>query len=63
MGDLDGDGDIDLPDYTLFLGCFSGPGPLVPDCPLAEPMSPDLDHDNHVDLRDAALLFAGFTGP
>jgi hypothetical protein len=55
-GDFDGDGDVDLSDYTPFAACLKGPGqapapapPItVQECRAAF----DLDADNDVDLAD-----------
>lgn len=59
-GDLDGDGEIDLTDYTLFEGCLTGPGEgaLPPGCSDA-----DLDGNGRVDLRDVAIFQQVFQGP
>ncbi len=57
-GDLDGDGDIDLDDYSEFADCLGGsgapiaaPGPGEADCNNC-----DLDGDGDVDLADFAQL-------
>ncbi len=55
--DLDGDGDVDLPDFGQFQFCFTGPGggPVGPACECV-----DLDGDGDVDLDDFALFLAVF---
>jgi hypothetical protein len=58
-GDNDGDGDIDLADYSAFAGCLAGPGVTPP--PTCTPNFA-LDGDQDVDLADAQLFFAGFSG-
>lgn len=58
-GDLDGDGDVDVGDYALFLFCFTGPngGPASPGC------SPvDFEPDGDIDLADFAQFQLVFTG-
>lgn len=56
--DLDGDGDVDSDDYTVFHGCLSGPGGgLTPGCDSA-----DCDADIDVDMAEVALFQAAFTG-
>jgi hypothetical protein len=65
-GDADGDGDVDLADYSIFAVCLSGPG-TVP-APMPPPTSQqclavfDLDGDLDVDLGDFALFVSVFTG-
>jgi hypothetical protein len=58
-GDMDGDGDVDLLDFELFLGCFTGPGggPPALGCDCG-----DFDFDDHIDLRDFAGFQLAFTG-
>ncbi len=57
-GDLDGDGDVDLIDFSTFSTCFTGPGVTAgPECVLA-----DLDSDGDVDLTDFATFSSAFTG-
>ncbi len=63
LGDCDGDGDLDLHDFAVFQGCFTGVdgGPLPENCTCA-----DLDGDDDVDRDDYALLHSGLgepTGP
>lgn len=51
VGDLDGDGDVDLDDYSDFHGCITGPDTPQndPECRYA-----DFDCDGDVDLGDFA---------
>ena len=58
IGDIDRDGDTDLDDHSLFVGCMSGPG--VP--PIAGCESADVDLDGDVDGFDFSLLQTNFTG-
>ena len=60
LADFDGDGDVDLDDYSVFNECVSGPG-VSPD--PSPPISPreclsvfDLDVDGDVDLDDFHLF-------
>lgn len=53
LGDLDGDGDVDIADLALFLASFGGP-PLVP--------CADLNGDGIVDLLDLAIMLSLFGG-
>ena len=58
LGDLDGDGDVDIDDYELLSSCMAGPGGSYPDgCSLA-----DFDGDEDVDLGDFAEFQRVFTG-
>lgn len=66
-GDFDGNGTVDLADYTFFVRCLAGPG--VSPCPTP-PVTVwtcrrafDLDVDDDVDLRDFArfALISGTT--
>jgi len=52
-GDFDGDGDVDLADFSAWDGCLTGPnaGPYADGCQTF-----DFESDGDVDLRD----FAGF---
>ncbi len=58
--DFDGDGDVDLGDFSLFQMCFNGPNtpPALPGC-----AAPDVDADGDVDLSDFAVFQACFNGP
>lgn len=56
--DCDGDGDVDLTDYTQFHTCLAGPGGgLGTGCDCF-----DGDANGDVDLFDAASFQAAFTG-
>jgi len=58
LGDLDGDGDVDLLDFGAFQANFTGP--------TGSGMTPgdgDLDGDGDVDLLDFGAFQANFTGP
>jgi hypothetical protein len=57
--DVDGDGDVDMVDFGLFVGCLHGPGPGSMD-PACDPA--DQDREGDVDLADFALLQPAFTG-
>jgi predicted outer membrane repeat protein len=58
--DADEDGDVDLTDYSWFLGCFHGPNqPSIGfRCPVF-----DVDDDGDVDLLDYAYFLECFNGP
>ena len=53
LGDADGDGDIDLDDFAVFLACQtgSGPGLVQPGCEMM-----DFDGDGDVDEADRQLM-------
>jgi len=60
-GDLDGDGDVDLSDFTVFQLCFGGSSnPPAPTCPPG--VDADLDGDGDVDLADFIIFQQNFTG-
>lgn len=56
-GDLDGDGDVDLLDHSLFCGILGGPGGLAPCSSL------DSDADGDVDLLDWSAFQTHFIPP
>ena len=57
-GDEDGDGDLDLGDYTAFQACMTGPnGGLPGGCDWA-----DFDSDGDVDAEDFLSFQAAFSG-
>jgi len=58
VADFDGDGDVDLSDFSVFQGCFNGPN-RQPSC--AE--DADFDDDQDVDLTDFATFQSCFNGP
>jgi hypothetical protein len=58
LGDAEGDGDIDLPDYAVFGECLAGPGISVGyGCEVL-----DLDQDTDIDLHDFRQFQLAFTG-
>ena len=66
-GDYDGDGDVDMNDFTVFADCLAGPG-ASPD-PTATGATPgdcvaafDSDGDSDVDLDDFSDFQIVFTG-
>ena len=64
-GDLDGNGDVDLDDYTLFAACIVGPnvGTPPPGCSEAHFQGADLDGDDDVDVSDFAVFQHVFDAP
>jgi hypothetical protein len=64
-GDLDGDNDVDLADFTVFAGALAGP--VVwnppPGCDPTQFIRADLDDDLDVDLADFAFFQAEFAEP
>jgi hypothetical protein len=58
--DFDDDGDVDLTDYGVFLGCYNGPGnpPAQAGCDAA-----DFDDDGDVDLTDYGVFLGCYNGP
>jgi hypothetical protein len=65
LGDLDGDCDVDLDDFSLWADCFGGPG-VVDVPPACEPAvlfsQSDLDNDGDVDLIDFDIIQVNFAG-
>jgi len=60
-GDFDGDGDVDLSDFTVFQLCFGGSNnPPATTCPPG--IDADLDGDGDVDLADFIIFQQNFTG-
>jgi len=60
-GDFDGDGDVDLSDFTQFQLCFGGStNPPAATCPPG--VDADLDGDGDVDLADFLIFQQNFTG-
>ena len=57
-GDGDRDGDTDLFDYGMFVGCMTGPGGGVP----PECIVFDMNADGAVNLLDFAVLQSAFSG-
>lgn len=59
--DFDGDGDVDLADFSVFTQCFGGSfNPPAASCPAG--VDADLDGDGDVDLADFALFTQKFSG-
>jgi hypothetical protein len=61
-GDLDGDGDVDLNDFSTFAGCFGLFAPDPPVCPADAFADSDLNSDGVVDLNDFGIFAINFTG-
>ena len=63
-GDSDGDGNADLTDYAVFVGCMAGPEtPPDPAAPLTAQECLDIfdvDEDGDVDLSDAGRFQSAF---
>jgi hypothetical protein len=62
--DADGDGDVDLTDFSQFQACFNGPNrPWVATAIQRNCACFDQDLDNDVDLTDFSAFQACFNGP
>ncbi len=63
-GDQDGDGDVDLDDFVVFVACLAGPEVNTPPLTCTEEQfdRADLDNDNDVDLGDYGGFQQRFTG-
>lgn len=56
-GDLDGDGDVDIVDFSTFAACFGQP-------PVDQCVCADMDNDGDIDIVDFSTFAAQFgTGP
>ena len=62
VGDVNGDGAVDLADHTSLAACMGGPGAVAAPDGCAEDAfaRSDIDGDSDVDLHDAALLARAF---
>ncbi len=65
QGDVDGNGVIDLADWTWIAACLAGPDTGTPPagCSAEQFDLTDLDDDGDVDLVDASIFNLNFTGP
>ncbi len=62
--DADGDGDVDLSDFSAFAGCFNGPNrPMPADADPNLCRCLDVQKDGDVDLTDFSVFSACFNGP
>jgi len=63
-GDLDGDDDVDLGDFSGFADAWAGPGvwDAPAGCTAVQFIRADLDDDIDVDLADFAVFQTGYTG-
>jgi hypothetical protein len=64
LGDVDGDGDVDLTDFATFIPCYSGAAVTTspPGCSADDFAAADLDGDEDVDLGDFATFAVNYTG-
>ncbi|MCC7291925.1 MAG: hypothetical protein IT449_07685 [Phycisphaerales bacterium] len=64
IADLDEDGDVDLIDHQIFVGCMGGPDVTdrPPGCRTSNAKPADFDGDGDVDAADFATLTAQFGG-
>ncbi|MCP4593910.1 MAG: hypothetical protein GY842_24510 [bacterium] len=66
QGDYDGDGDVDLDDFTIFAECMEGPDAIPAPTPPTTSDDCldtfDFEPDNDVDLADFAEFQEAFTG-
>ena len=65
LGDFNADGDLDLDDFTVLVGCLAGPDGSVPSggCSPENFDLADYDDDLDDDLHDFAVFATLFTGP
>ena len=65
VGDIDGDGHVNVSDFTLCAACFAGPDVFTrpPACSEHDFTACDLDGDGDVDIEDFADLFLLLTAP
>ncbi len=56
-GDMDQDGDVDLYDFELFMGCFNI-APIAPECEQG-----DINDDDVIDLNDFSIMAGDLVGP
>jgi hypothetical protein len=59
FGDLDGDNDVDLADFSILQTCFSGAGSEAP----RECLNADIDGCSDLDLEDFAFFSEALDGP
>ncbi len=63
LGDLDGDGDVDLDDFDIFVACFTESGGDSGGRIIAGCEHCDIDGDDDIDCADWALLQQAWTEP
>jgi hypothetical protein len=61
-GDLDGNGDVSLIDFSTFAGCFGAELPTA-GCPLATWSCADLNQDGNINLVDFNTFASLFNLP